>query len=405
MKSIKREDKMDLLTLIASEYDIPVVRRNQKVWFFRTKAGKYYYDFQLNGFIALGWDLVSNSLITDPTVDKEKKKEQIEELYPEEKRPGLILAQLDVFYNLMQDGDIVVIPASGSKQIAIGKIGGFLATVEHKLQTDEYEKCEFVHKRKVEWLKKVDTWQDIYLFKALRAQQTISDITEETKVLFRNLFPVYISEDAIHLTFQKKTEADLNLVDNVLFQANLLNIADAVAELYGVESFKKDISVKTAVGSPGFIEMILPNLPVSVIATVTIVSLIIGKAKSSDGSTVTGIMAVINQINNLVNDYHNRKKVDAETKKITAETELINAQIAKTNAEAWALQHNNEQIAFNEYGKTTIQIREEQEMLTIADKNEIAKQVKRIEENGNLICEAAHSNGLLFNGNKIEQIS
>ena len=44
-------------------------------------------------------------------------------------------------------------------------------------------------------------------------------------------------------------------------------------------------------------------------------------------------------------------------------------------------------------------------MLTIADENEIAKQVKRIEENGNLICEAAHSNGLLFNGNKIEQIS
>ena len=396
---------MDLLTLIASEYDIPVVRKNQKVWFFRTKAGKYYYDFKLNSFIALGWDLVSNSLIMDPTIDKEKKKEQIEELYPEEKRPGLILAQLDVFYNLMQDGDIVVIPASGSKQIAIGKIGGFLATVEHKLLTEEYEKCEFVHKRKVEWLKKVDTWQDIYLFKALRAQQTISDITEETKVLFRNLFPVYISEDAIHLTFQKKTEADLNLVDNVLFQANLLNIADAVAELYGVESFKKDISVKTAVGSPGFIEMILPNLPVSVIATVTIVSLIIGKAKSSDGSTVTGIMAIINQINNLVNDYHNRKKVDAETKKITAETELINAQIAKTNAEAWALQHNNEQIAFNEYGKTTIQIRDEREMLTIADENEIAKQVKRIEENGNLICEAAHSNGLLFNGNKIEQIS
>ena len=396
---------MDLLTLIASENNIPVVRKNQKIWFFRTKAGKYYYDFQLNGFIALGWDLVSSDLIIDPTIDKEKKKAQIEKLYPMEKRPGLILAQMDVFYNLMQDGDIVVIPASGSKQIAIGKVGGILTNVEHKLRTDEYEKCEFVHKRKVEWLKKVDTWQDIYLFKALRAQQTISDITEETKVLFRNLFPVYISEDAIHLTFQKKTEVDLNLVDNVLFQANLLSLADAVAELYGMESFKKDISIKTAVGSPGFIEMILPNIPVSAIATVMIISLIIGKAKSSDGSTVTGIMAFINQINNLVNDYHNRKKVDAESKKLTAETELINAQIAKTNAEAWALQHNNEQIAFNEYGKTTVQIREEQEMLKIADESEIAKHAKRIEENGNQICEAAHSNGLLFNGNRIEKIS
>ena len=117
---------MDLLTLIASENNIPVVRKNQKIWFFRTKAGKYYYDFQLNGFIALGWDLVSSDLIIDPTIDKEKKKAQIEKLYPMEKRPGLILAQMDVFYNLMQDGDIVVIPASGSKQIAIGKVGGIL---------------------------------------------------------------------------------------------------------------------------------------------------------------------------------------------------------------------------------------------------------------------------------------
>ena len=72
----------------------------------------FILDFQLNGFIALGWDLVSSNLIVDPTIDKEKKKEQIETLYPVEKRPGLILAQMDVFYNLMQDGDIVVIPAS-----------------------------------------------------------------------------------------------------------------------------------------------------------------------------------------------------------------------------------------------------------------------------------------------------
>lgn len=395
---------MDLLTLIANEYEIPIVRKNQKIWFFRTKAGKYYYDFQLNGFIALGWDLILSSLVTDPTVDKEKKKEQIEVLYPDEKRPGLILAQLDVFYNQMKEGDIVVIPASGSKQIAIGMIGDFLEKVEHKLQTDEYEKCEFVHKRKVEWLKKVDTWQDIYLFKALRAQQTISDITEETKVLFRNLFPVYISEEAIHLTFQKRTEADLNLVENVLFQSNLLNIADNVAELYGVESFKKDISVKTAVGSPGFIEMLLPSIPISAITTVVIISLLIGKTKSSDGSTVTGIIAIINQINNLVNDYYNRRKVAAETKKITAEAELIKAQIAKTNVEAWILQHENEQISFDESGKTTVQIREEQEQLTIADGSRIEDQAKKIEESGNKVCDAAHSNDLLFSGKKIEQI-
>lgn len=35
---------MDLLTSIANEFDIPIVRKNQRVWFFRTRGGKYYYD-------------------------------------------------------------------------------------------------------------------------------------------------------------------------------------------------------------------------------------------------------------------------------------------------------------------------------------------------------------------------
>lgn len=35
---------MDLLTSIASQFDIPIIRNDQQIWFFRTNGGKYYYD-------------------------------------------------------------------------------------------------------------------------------------------------------------------------------------------------------------------------------------------------------------------------------------------------------------------------------------------------------------------------
>ena len=62
---------MGLLSELTGEFNVPKIEENQKVWFFRTKAGRYYHDFLVNKYIALGWDLVSPELIQD----KEKSKD------------------------------------------------------------------------------------------------------------------------------------------------------------------------------------------------------------------------------------------------------------------------------------------------------------------------------------------
>ena len=36
---------MDLITSFANEFNIPIIRKDQKIWFFRTRGGKFYYDF------------------------------------------------------------------------------------------------------------------------------------------------------------------------------------------------------------------------------------------------------------------------------------------------------------------------------------------------------------------------
>lgn len=138
----------------------------------------------------------------------------------------------------MRVGDLVVIPAEGSRVVSIGKIGNLVSDViRDDKDTDVYPQCTFVHKRSVEWLKDVDSWQDIYLFKALRAQQTISDITDEAKLVLRNLYPIYISGDQIHFTMQKATNAELSLACNVDLLISVLSIADDTAALYGKQSF------------------------------------------------------------------------------------------------------------------------------------------------------------------------
>ena len=412
---------MDLLTSIANEFNIPIIRKDQKIWFFRTKGGKFYYDFVTNNFIALGWDRIPSQLICDSQKGKEVKKAQIEKLYPQEKRPGLIFGQMDVFYNKMNVGDLVLIPDEGTKTIAVGIIGSFVDDVQRKTDDSEHDQCAYMHRRSVEWKKEIDSCQDIYLFKALRAQQTISDVTTEAALIFRNLFPAYISGDSIHFTFQKQTIENLGLASNVDLLSNIMQIADSTAALYGKESFSNELTMKTAVGSPGFLEIILPSSPVAAISISVILFMIrffIGKEKTTEGGTATGLLALITKVNELVNDHKNRKKIDAEirqidantklteaqTEKILAEAVLIQSQTAKANAEARQLELENEQIELLPSGKTTEEVRVEGEQLALPDSDAVAECVKAVDGYGCKICKAAKANGLSFGGEKIGKV-
>lgn len=302
---------MDLLTAIANEFNIPIIRKNQKIWFFRTKSGKYYYDFKTNDFIALGWDRIGSDLITSTRKTKEGMKAEIEKLYQEEKRPGLIFSRMDIFYNRMQVGDLVLIPDEGTKTVSVGIVGDFIGELNRKLDNGKHAQCAFLHRRAVSWQKQIEVWQDIYLFKVLRAQQTISDITDAAKLVFRNLFPIYISGHSIHLTFQKSTADNLSLASNVELLSNLLEITDVVARLYGKESFRNDLCIKTAVGSPGILEIIMPNSPVAAISVTMLLFMIrfaVGKEKTADGASSTGLIALVTKCNELINDHVNRKK-------------------------------------------------------------------------------------------------
>ncbi len=101
-----------------------------------------------------------------------------------------------------------------------------------------------------------------------------------------------------------------------------------------MESVEDQVVIKTAVGSPGFIEMILPNILISMIAVGILIKFVSGKTTTTDGNTATGISALISTVDTLFNDYHYRKKIDAEAKEIEASARLTDAQAKKERAEA-----------------------------------------------------------------------
>ena len=316
-----KESKMiNLSNEIAKSFDIAVIDKNQKIWFFRTNGGAYYNDYCINNFIGLGWDKIDRQLILSDR-SAETKKEIIEDIYPDEKRPGLILGQMNTFYNKMHSGDLVLIPSEGGKEVSIGVIGEVIDEIHHIEYETEYLQCEYIHKRRVNWIKKVDLYQDVYLFRALRGQQTISDITDCAELVLRNLYPVYISKNSLHLTLKKMSVADYSLQTNVSLCSSIIAISEEISRIYNGEDFKDTLKIKTAVGSPGFIEIIADLIPEAAIAVGVIFNFVIGKIKS-DGSA-SGLLGMLGSVNSLINDHTNRKKTEAETERIKAETEKI----------------------------------------------------------------------------------
>lgn len=185
----------------------------------------------------------------------------------------------------------------------------------------------------------------------MKVQQTISNITKYADYIYRNIYSCYIVDDFIHLSLQKTSSSDLEMKSNVELQASILEIVDIFYELYGEDESYKKITIKTAVGSPGFIEVLLNCAVPTTVSVLFIVNTILGKLKDSDGSTKNGIIGLIDEINKLCNDHIDRKKKIAETKVIEeniqldkklkqAQIDKINAETRKINAEADALEQS-----------------------------------------------------------------
>ena len=117
-----------------------------------------------------------------------------------------------------------------------------------------------------------------------------------------------------------------------------------MADLYGVSKCDDDIKLKTAVGSPGVIEVILPLLSgAPIVASAILGRILLGKFNGKTGDA-SGLAAIFNMVNTALNDHKERQLKEAEIAVKDTEAEKMKFEIRVKNAEADKIVAETEKI-------------------------------------------------------------
>ncbi|MCK8827730.1 hypothetical protein MWH25_08230 [Natroniella acetigena] len=242
---------------------VPKLSSNNDYWLVRAEAGKYFQEFYLEDYIAIGWNEMNNlDLICE---NEDELKEQIEELYPNENRPGLIKSQIYTFVSEMKKGDIVLVPSKSNNQhIAFGEI------VEDDIYIEEVEEydfekymeefgeqppCPFKKRREVKWLKTVKKEKlDPYLYKLLYSHCTITNANDYSHFIDRTIYSFFEKDGVLHSVFEVKETNSINAFDLNSFIGSMLDSLDIINDSIDHKLDKRSIDIKLNVQSPGLIE-------------------------------------------------------------------------------------------------------------------------------------------------------
>ena len=132
------------------------------------------------------------------------------------------------------------------------------------------------------------------------------------------------------------------------------------------------------------------------IKPVFLIRFAIGKIKTNNG-TETGILALASKFNEFINDYHNRKKVDAETYLIQMQAEKTRVEIDLMKAQINEMNTQREQKKSMPPESTNVQ--EENEKIALISENKTL--VKQISESSKKIREAAAQSVIFFDGDRV----
>ncbi len=218
--------------------EIPVLDSTIDYWLVRANSGEYYTDFNLNGYIGIGWNEITLEDIKGADNDSNKLKNILKDklTFPEDSDPsenkyGITAGQLLRFVNNIKKNDIVVVPSEGSERFLVGKVVGPLYELSLS-QIEQYKNEEITHPRsdfakrwKVSWLgwfNRSDA--DSALYKMIYSHATLSNINDYKPFINRALFPCYIEDEKLYISYHVTEEKDIQGVylGQFVYQYSLL---------------------------------------------------------------------------------------------------------------------------------------------------------------------------------------
>ncbi|WP_224981316.1 hypothetical protein [Geomonas agri] len=231
------------------------IKADRNYWFIRTDGGFYYRLFVEKGIVAIGYTKIQ---VPEPADGTTKKSilgdvlEQVRKRHPEAKRPGQIAKQVMTFTNLIQAGDVVIIPGVNSTVLSFGIVVDDL--VEDAVIREGDDAFE-LRTRKVHWVKSIPKRAlNPYLYSMFFAHQTISNGNEYGKYIDNTLSDFFVKDGKAHLQLQVEKSDDINA--RALFQAclDLLNLTDDCLQYVGLPERTDNVEVKVNINSPGTVD-------------------------------------------------------------------------------------------------------------------------------------------------------
>lgn len=303
------------------------IDKNIRFWMVRTKKGYFYDEFINNRFIALGWNI-----ITESTDLSEHGIELLKALITVEygdSRPMGSINKCKSFIHEMQKGDYVIIPNSGSNEIAVAIVGEYFEDsncneeneleVIAKIENHEYEisqvKCPYKKRRYIEILNIVDVNTLSYnLRKAISSYHGISNFDAYAVDILNGVYDcyAYLNDMYLSINITKHGELKPREISRLLY---------ALTEFFCVLVDEDSISTTINLNSPGAVRMKLKEGFKKIKkAKVSFVCMFLAVTGGSGfGFELPGLAGVIKEYRTMDIEIE-QEKVNLETQKLELET-------------------------------------------------------------------------------------
>ena len=245
-----------------------IISENTQYWVIRSGIeAKCFEEFYRDGCVALGWDKVGQSILSENSISLDYVKEIVAREYGQvlherintksiNRKIGDIASKIYRFAHEVQIGDIVLTP--GDRDVLIGTVTGDLTLVDGRYNItpsnpDEKLIGQLNKIRSVRWMERVDKNKlEPNIRLCLRVIHGISQITHEQVIteINRTLYSMYEFGNQMHSIYRIRNEKEVDFKK----YAKFIECINKAYDIFGTDGER--LVIKTNVQSPGPIELI-----------------------------------------------------------------------------------------------------------------------------------------------------
>ena len=233
--------------------NLPNIDEERNYWLVRSMGGDFYREFKAEGFIAIGYNRITDKDIRFANSFNDTASTKLKEIVNEKysgKNTSYIAHQLLKFANEINFNDIIIVPGRRSSTVMIGCVGDEKLYVENEISHIDGA-CQFNKRRKITWLEEKSRWNLNPKMQLLfNSRHIISNINSYAPYIDATTNDFYLKGDKTHLVLSVKREGDIKIHDFLVIN-DLLELVEDISKELSLGIDTKEIEIKSNVQSPG----------------------------------------------------------------------------------------------------------------------------------------------------------